>query len=104
MENRKTIRMTREEKLARAVKLRDAAIAIVRRCGTWEPDGSGTLKIMGARTDGIQILSFPKIRSACVVMMQARQNWRGDDQSHLAPRKLVSRRARHKTKRAGQPQ
>ncbi len=48
--------MTREEKLARAAKLRDAAIAIVRRYGTWETDGSGALKIMGARIDRIQII------------------------------------------------
>ena len=48
--------MTKQAKLARAVKLRDAAIAIVRRCGTWETDRFGVIKIMGARTGAIRII------------------------------------------------
>jgi hypothetical protein len=56
MQQQKTARMRKEEKLARAVKLRDAAIAVVRRCGRWETDRTGKIKIMGARTDAIQII------------------------------------------------
>jgi hypothetical protein len=55
MEHQKTKRMTREEKLARVVKLRDAAIAIVSRRGAWETYRPGAIKIMGARTGRIQI-------------------------------------------------
>src|SRR5207253_3684042 len=35
------------------------------------------------------------------VQPNSRQNWRGDDQSHLAPRKLVSRWSRHRDEAGG---
>jgi len=59
-----TERMTNSARLARALVLREAALAVVERTGVWESvgvtsgaaRGSGGMKLLSARMDGLHIL------------------------------------------------
>jgi hypothetical protein len=46
--------MTKDEKIARAIALRDAALIVVKRAGTWEA-GSSQIKLLTARVGTLLI-------------------------------------------------